>query len=290
MRSAALGLGVALIFCAVRAHGQTDAAQRFEQAKALLAKGDFSGALEAFKAATKAEPENSEYFQEFTLLRRVLNIREQLKAETDPETWQKMSRALYNYYCQHRVHGEALAIARAMYDKAGSGDTAALLAEAQLEAGENAAAATVLGQLDEAQRTLPGEILRGIALVRLDQRAAARAIAAQMDLPKDSAAAVWLLAARLLALVGSSDEAIANLTRAFECTPPNELAALRADAQGCADLETLKSNPAFGSALETKSKVKAADCGKCPNRGKDGCGLDKKKRAGCNDHEQKGQK
>jgi tetratricopeptide (TPR) repeat protein len=122
LRGCLAGLSLVLVLSGgVVALGQTDAVLQFANGKVALAKGEFQAALEAFKAATKADPENNEFFQEYTLLRRVMNIREQVKEETDAETWQKMSRALYNYYRQHKIEQEALATARALHEKAASG-------------------------------------------------------------------------------------------------------------------------------------------------------------------------
>jgi tetratricopeptide (TPR) repeat protein len=283
-----LSLAVVL-HCAAAVNAQTDAVGQFAAGKALLVKGDFQAALDAFKAATKAAPENSEFFQEYTLLRRVMNIREQLKAEEDAETWQRMSRALYNYFRQHKVNGEALAIARGLHEKASSSESAALLADAQLEAGENAAAATLLAGIAEADRTPQIDILQGIALARQGKVAEAKAIAGKLELPKDCDGPVCFDAARLYALAGDADKAIDVLKCAFECTPANQLDAVKADAKACRDLAAVSANPAFATALETKSKAAAAggcgkDCGKCPSKGNAGCGMDKGKDAGCTEH------
>lgn len=295
VRSCPVSLSLVLIICCgALASAQTEPAQQFASGKVLLAKGDFQGALEVFKAATKAEPENSEYFQEYTLLRRVINIREQLKDEEDAETWQKMSRALYNYYRQHKIDQEALATARALHEKAGSAESAALLAEAQLTAGDNVAAAALLTQLDEAQRTIQTDVLQGVALARLSKLDEAKAIAAKLELPKDCDGPLCFNAARLYALVGDAEKAIGALKCSFECTPPNQLEAVKADAKECRDLAGLTASPAFASALETKSKVAggcAKDCGKCPSKDKGGCAKDKEKEAaGCKEHEQKREK
>jgi tetratricopeptide (TPR) repeat protein len=295
VRSCAVGLSLVLILCCgAVASAQSDPVQLFASGEALLAKGDFQGALEALKAATKADPENSQYFQEYALLRRVINIREQLKDEEDAETWQKMSRALYNYYRQHKIDQEALATARALHEKAGSAESAALLAEAQLTAGDNVAAAALLTQLDEAQRTIQTDVLQGVALARLSKLDEAKAIAAKLELPKDCDGPLCLNAARLYALVGDTEKALAALKCSFECTPPNQLEAVKADAKECRDLAALTASPAFASALETKSKVVggcAKDCGKCPSKDKGGCAVGKEKEAaGCKEHEQKREK
>jgi tetratricopeptide (TPR) repeat protein len=294
LRAGLVGLSLILVLnCGVLALGQTDAAQQFANGKAALSKGEFQTALEAFKAATKADPENSEYFQEYTLLRRVMNIREQVREETDAETWQKMSRALYNYYRQHKIGQEALTTARAMYEKAPSADTAASLADAQLEAGDNAAAALLLGGRDDGQRSVQTDVLHGIALARLDKVADAKAMAAKLELPSDADGPLYFSAARLYALVGDANRATALLKTAIEGTPPNQVESLKASAKASPDLASLTASPAFAGAMEAKSKMAAGcakDCGKCPSKAKSGCAGDQKKDAppGCKEHEKKG--
>lgn len=297
MRIGSLAVGAALaliIQCGVTAAAQTDAAEQFASGKALLVKGDFQAALEAFKAATKADPDNSEYFQEYALLRRVINIREQLKDEEDAETWQKMSRALYNYYREHKISAEALAMARALHEKVDTAETAALLAEAQLLTGDNAGALAVLTKLDESARTPQTDVLHGIALAHVGRSDEAKAIATRIELPKDCDGPLCLNAARLYALTDDSAKALAALRCAFENTPVSRLEAVKAEAKECPDLAALKTAPEYASAMETKSKVTggcAKDCGKCPSKAKAGCASEKEKEhaAGCTGHEKAGE-
>ena len=295
MRRVVVSVSVIALLGSVAAWAASDAAAEFARGQALLAKADFEGALEAFKAATKAEPEISEFFQEYTLLRRVINIRAQLKEEEDADTWQTMARALYNYYRQHKIRGEALTIAKALHAKAPSGESAAILAEAQLTAGDHAAAAGLLTGLDTAERTPQTDILHGIALAHLDKAAEAKAIAGKLELPKDCDGPMCVDAARLYALVGDTDKALGLLKCALECTPPNQLDAVKAEAKECPDLAKLAAAPTFAEVMETKSKMpagcgSAAGCGKCPS--KTGCAeKDKEKEgaAGC-PHEKQGDK
>ncbi len=273
-----------------------DTAITFANGRTLLAKADFEGALQAFKIAVTAQPENSEYFQEYTLLRRVINLRAQLKDEQDPETWQKMSQALYNYYHSRKINGEALATAGALYEKVKTGETAALLAEAQLTAGDSKAAAELLAGLDQEQRTPRTDILQGIALAYQSDAAGAKTIATRLELPKDCEGPVCYDAARLYALIGDTEKALGTLKCAFECTPPNQLDVVKADAKECKDFAALVSNPAFAQALEAKSKVAAgcgsqAGCGKCPSKaGCAGAGDKDKPPAECKGHEKAGEK
>jgi tetratricopeptide (TPR) repeat protein len=278
---------------------QTDAATQFANGQAALSKGEFQTALAALKAATKADPENDEYFHEYALLRRVMHVRKQLKEETDAETWQKMSRALYNYYRLHKIAQEALAAARGLYDKAPSADSAALLADAQLEVGDNAAAAALLGGLAEEQRSVQTDVLRGIALARLDKAAEAKAVATKVKLPSDADGLLCFDAARLYALIGDTERAVAALTSAFEATPPYQLDTVKAEAKASPDLAALIASPSFASALETQSRAAsscAKDRGQCSSKSKSksesesGCAAEQKKEPACKEHEKAGGK
>lgn len=246
--------------------GPKEAAEAFAAGKALLAKGDFEGALRSFTSAAKADPENQQYFQECALLKRIVKVREQLKTEEDPEAWAVMSRSLLNYCQEYKIHGEALAVAGAMHARMKSGESAAVLADAHLALGQNEPAAALLAGLGPEQRTLRTTILEGIALARLGRLDEARACAARVDLPQDGNGPLCYDAARLYALVGDIDKALALLASAFERTPANRLAALKSDARQSTDLSRAAAADGFGKVLATESKL-PADCG----QGK-GCG------------------
>lgn len=274
---------VALV-CGMAAWAQDDsAATEFARGKTLLADGKFDEALAAFKAAAKANPDQGEYFQEFSMLQRVLNIREQLAKEESPETWEQMARALYGYYNSRKVYGEALTLAEAIHRRLNTGDSAALLASAQLRLNKNEAAAALLGGLPEAQRSATTDVLHGLALARLGKVDEAKACAEKLELPKDCGPDVCLNAARLYARVGRTEQGLAALRCAFECTPANQLPACREEAKGCPDLAPLRTDATFVQVLATESKVKG--CGGCSSSkscsaGKSTCGDKPAKEAG----------
>jgi thioredoxin-like negative regulator of GroEL len=243
-----------------------EAAAAFEKGEALLAQGNFEGAFDAFKAASQADPDEAKYFRYAALLRRVINIREQLATETDDEMWQRMSGALYTFYRIHHVDREAVTLATEMHKRAGSGETAVMLADAQLEVGENEAALKTLAALPQAQQTPHTTVLHAVALARTDGDDAAAVIARDFEMPKDCDGALCFDAARMYALVGSDDVALKTLVCAFEGTPANLLDDVKGRAKTCVDLAGLRAAPAFATALETASKVKGG-CGGCANKG-----------------------
>ncbi len=287
-RGKVCALLLVVMACGVASAGPEEAAKAFTAGKALLAKGDFDGAAKALKEAAAADPNNSAYFQEAALLKRVMNLRKQIAEEKDAETWQAMARALYGYYRQNGIQGEALTLAQALHSKAGTGESAALLADAYLAADQNEAAATLLAGLKEDAVTPRTVALRGVALARLGETDEAQALAAKFALPKEcDDAALCFDAARLYALTGDKDKALATLKCALECTPGNQLAAVRAEAKACKDLAAVAGSEEFAKVLATESKA-VGGCGKCPSRDK--CAGGEKKEAGCGTHEKSGDK
>lgn len=266
----------------------TEAAKSFDEGKALLAQGNFDGAMTAFKAALKAEPDNNAYFQECQLLSQVLKIRQQLEEEQNAEEFARVGRGLFNYYRLYKVNNEALKLATVMYVKTGSGDAAAMLADAQLALDQNADAAELLGGLDKNKTCVRGDLLRGIALARLGKLDEAKAVAAGCELPKDCDGLTCFDAARLYALIGAKEKALATLKCSFEATPASWLAAYKDEAKTCKDLQSITSDAEFEKVLATASKL--GGCGGCSNSkgcDKDKAGCKDKEKAGCQDKDKK---
>jgi tetratricopeptide (TPR) repeat protein len=262
--------------------GDPEAARSYAAGQAALAQGDLPAALAAFKAATRAEPENGTYFEEARLLKRVIDLRGQLATAPDAEAWQTMAGALYAYYTQHKLGREALPLATQMYARQATAANAAALAGAQIAAGQDAAAITLLAGLPAAQATPQTTALYGLALFHTGKTDDALAQSRQLRLPKDAAAGLCYDAARLYAALGDAPNALVQLKCAFEATPAAALPALKLDAQQAPEFKTLTAKPEFATALETKSKV-AAGCGAAGGCG----GCSKAKSGGC-EHEQAG--
>jgi thioredoxin-like negative regulator of GroEL len=248
--------------------GNPEAARAFADGQAALVKGDFAVALENYKAAAKADPDNKLYADEFALLRRVINVREQLKTETDAEAWQQMARALHGYYTQYKLTGEALVIAQALHAKAPTPQSMLCLAAAEIAAGKDTDAITLLAALPSDQQSPESQVLHGLALAHTGKLTEAKALATSLELPKDCGGQLCYDAARLYALTGDSSRALATLKCAFECTPAPMLDGLKADAKASPDLANVATAPEFAQVLETKSKMpagcgSAAGCGGC---------------------------
>ncbi len=268
--------------------GPDEASKAYEEGKALLAKGDFDKALDSFAAAAKADPENQLYSNESDMLGRIIKLRQEFKTEEDADVRAKMGQMLFNYYQHYKIRDEALAMAGVLHEKLASGDSAAMLADAQLALDKNEDAAKLLGELPADKSTARTEALHGVALARLGKAELAKAIADKWELPKEYDAQVCFDAARLYAAVGSKDKALKILQSGFEMTRAAVLDAVKAEVKDCKDLQTLASDEAFAKVMETKSKLKG--CGGCatPCSKAKAEGDQKSKDAGCKDHE-KGQ-
>jgi len=286
MRTVLLGLAVVGIVAAAPLAwaGSAEATKAFEEGKALLAKGQFDKALDAYKTAVKADPESKELTTAYTILRRVISIREQFAKEQEPEAWQQMARALLSYYQRNHIAGESLTLAGQMHEKLKNAESAAILADTQLSADKNEEALKLLTGMTKEQQSPGTTVLQGVALARLGKKDEAKAIAAKIELTKDSDADMNFNAARLYALVGENDKALKALTAALEGTPPTWLADVKNEAKTGKDFVGIAKGDEFTKVLATESKVKSCGessaCGKCPSKGK--CSGESKE-AGCKD-------
>ena len=102
---------LALFVPAALATDKENAAQAFAAGKTALKAADFTKALEQFKNATRGDPDNQQYFNAYTLLRRVIKMREQVTKEMEAEAWQQFARQLYAYYHENGISTELVSLA-----------------------------------------------------------------------------------------------------------------------------------------------------------------------------------
>jgi tetratricopeptide (TPR) repeat protein len=254
----------------VAAAGPDVGAAAFQEGRTSLAQGDFTRALASFEAAAKAVPDNSEYRQEFALVRQVVALRKSVATESDPERWGMTATALRAFYYDRGLYKEALPLDVERHRRLNSAESAALLGETQLEIGENAAAVATLGAVALKAHTPSGQWLLAIAHARTGAQAKAREMLAEIPAAPDGSAGLLFLAARVHALLGDGAEARDLLTRSLRSTPPSTLARAKDLAKACPDFRTLAEDPQFASVLATSSMVtesscsQSKSCGGCP--------------------------
>jgi hypothetical protein len=259
-----------------------DAARLFADGRALLAKADFDGALRAYAAAMQADTENDDYRMEHSVLSRVIKIRAKFDEQKDAEKWAATARSLRAFYYDNDIYSEALALDKRVHARLNTTESAAMLAETQLELGKDADAAALLGGMNDSELTPQARVLLGIAWARQKKLDEARQTAGK--LPKADEAGPGLLfdMARLASLTGDLKLAAELLTKCFEATPPSRLEGFKSYAKQCQDLGGLVKTEAFAKALRAESKVpeskcsSGTSCGKCPMRGGCSSGKDAK--------------
>jgi thioredoxin-like negative regulator of GroEL len=248
------------------------AAESFTRGKALLAQGEFEGALKAFAEAAKADRDNTSYRDQYALLRQVTKMRSRIAKEQNAEKWQETAKALRSYYYQNEIYAEALSLDRTLHSKVGNGESAARLAETLLALNMNAEADELLGGLDSKLVTPQARAFHGIALARMGKLDESRSVAEGSSIPDKASPQLLYSLARMRALLGDTSDALSLLTRCFESTPPSQLDTRKTKAKECTDLKALAATPDFGQVLKTQSKVKESSCsggtscGKCPSR------------------------
>ncbi|MGD9127685.1 MAG: hypothetical protein PVH19_09930 [Planctomycetia bacterium] len=264
-----LGVGVAV----ASADPATDS---FRKGKELLKQGELQPALRSFGAAVKADPKNSAYKVQYMQTRQAIVLQSMLENEKDPQKWQRMAAFLHAFYLKNGCLDLALEHDTAVHKKLGTAVSGMRLATTQMELKQNNAAAKTLANLPPEVKKSDWAVkaLLTVALSRDGKEDDAKKIAATILLPKELKSGRALLAARVDAIQGEDDAALANLTKAFETTPPSRLPALKEEAKTCPELASLASTDAFAKALKTESKVPesscsgGSSCATCPNRAK----------------------
>ena len=276
MRNNSIAL-LALILVALvavpAAYCQT-AAEAFTQGETQLTRGDFQDALQSYATAARADQSNQEYLQHYAIVRRVIDIRNRLEAEQDPQQWEYMARSLRAFYASERIYPELLKLEEAIHARVDSADTAAMLAETQLALNKNAEAAATLSALKPGKATDTSQSLLGVALLRSGKADQARKIAEKLSVAADATPGTMYAAARLHAGTGNAGKAVELLQKSFEATPPSALDGFKARIRECPEFASIADSREFTQVLETKSKIAeskcsgGSSCAGCPMSGK----------------------
>ena len=170
------GVCVAMLM-AVASIGRAETPQQSSaKGSALLAKGDYDDALAAYTAATRAVPGNQEYRDQYSTVRRIVQLRVQLRTEKGPQRWEYTARALHNLYVGQGLLTEAASLARELHATLKTESSAILLAETEPTMNRNAAAAEVLTSLDKGESTAASKVLLAIAIARQGKMDLAREV------------------------------------------------------------------------------------------------------------------
>lgn len=267
-----LAVGAAGLLTLATAVADDGAAQAFREGDALLQQARFEEALASYDRAAQLDGARQEYREAAAILRRVVQLRDQLADEQDPAQWERVARSLRGYYQGEGIYTASLALGRQIHERLGTAESAEMLAETQLELGQAAEARALLAGRKDLDTRPGARLLLGIALARTGENAEARSIAQAVTLPANAGAEERMRAARLQALVGDRTQALAMLAGAFEATPPSQLEAARARVKACPDFAGLNGGEEFAKVLTTQSKMaesgcsKGKTCGGCPNR------------------------
>ncbi|HOW70472.1 MAG TPA: hypothetical protein PKY77_07720 [Phycisphaerae bacterium] len=272
----------------------SDAAASSAEGQALLQKGDFAGALQAYAKAAKADSENQEYRTQYMVLRRVITLRDGLAKEKNAEKWELTARSLRNFYHMNKLYGEALPLDREMHAKANTADSAIGLAETLLALDKSADAEKLLGGLEAKVITNHTRILQGVAQARQNKVDPAKELLKGVKLTKEEEANPNVLfdLATLKSLTGDTAGGLVAITACFENVPPSQLEAVKKYAKDCKDLSAVTGSADFATALKAESKVKeskcsgGANCGTCKNAGS--CSTGAKGAAACKEEAKTG--
>ncbi len=208
------------------------------------------------------------------MARRVVELRSRLATTTDVQQWEYFAKALRAFYVSERIYPEILALDKQLHSRLNSAASAAMLADTQLAMSLDTQAVETLSKVGPEQGSPMTQALFGIALARTGKATQARRLAEGLSLPNDPAPNVVYAAARLYAVTGDSDRALASLRACFEATLPSILEGFKVHAKDCPEFAAIASTPEFARVLETKSKMPeskcsgGSSCAGCPMAGK----------------------
>jgi Flp pilus assembly protein TadD len=247
--------------------------EAFAGGKALLAKADFQGALQAFAKAARGDRQNQEYLQHYAMVRQVIALRKQLETEQDAGRWEYVARALHAFYASQGLYDESLALNQRVHAKLKSAHSALTLAETQLALNQCGDAAETLSAVDASKHTTATRALLGLALARDGKMDQARKIAEAVQLPADVGPGTVYAVARLHAAMGGKNEALGLLARCFASVAPSVQAGFKNHAKQSPEFAAWASTAEFASVLATPSKAPESkcsggtSCAGCPMRG-----------------------
>jgi thioredoxin-like negative regulator of GroEL len=257
------------------------AKEAYDRGTELLGDGDFQKALQAYSVAARADKSNQQYTQQFMLLRRVIALQNNLKKEKNPQRWQNTARALRSFYVSQGMYPQALSIDQQKHEKSNTAASASQLAETLLAMNKTADAEKVLAGLDTEKSTPSTQALLSIAIARQERVDEARKISQKVSPPNKAGPLTHYTLARMHAMVGAEDKALASLTSCLQTVAPSSAEGFKAHARQTPEFATLATTARFAEVLETKSKVSESkcsggtSCAGCPSRGN--CSKDEKK-------------
>jgi tetratricopeptide (TPR) repeat protein len=248
-----------------------NADRAFTDGNNLLAKGDMRGALKSYAEAVQADRSNTEYAQQFMLVRRVLLLEDALSKETDESQRLPICQSLRSFYVSQGLHSRALPLDEEILESLGTANAAIQLAETHLALEQQGAAARVLSALDSDDTNSATQALLAVSLARDGKLDEARKIAADTT-DTDAGPGTLYILARMRAAVGQEKPALSTLKQCFEKVPPSRLESLKSHAKACIDFASLAQADGFTEVLKTDSKVVesscsgGSSCGSCPMR------------------------
>jgi len=263
-----------LLLTVASAQAADDASAAFLQGEKLLAAGNLKDALKQYGAAVKLVGDNQEYVQQYLMVRQVVMLQSALAKETNPQRWEQTALALRTFFGAQRLHDQALTIDQAMWDRSKTSDNAIQLADTLLALDKNAEAAQLLTGLSPQQRTGASQSLLAVSLARQGKLDEAKALAGRIPAASQADPGALFMVARMHAVIGDNDRALAALKRSYEAVPPSRLDALKSLTRECKDFAQLTSLASFSTVMKTTSKVVeskcsgGSSCASCPMRGK----------------------
>lgn len=245
----------------------------YNQGAQKLSQGDLNGALSLFAQAARAERRNTQYANEYAVLRQIIQLRTNEPTIEDPAQWERIARTLHTYYAGKRLYGELLVIDEKLYDRLQTSSTAVMLAETHLALRDQESALETMLTLPEEQADAASLAVLGMLLAQAGRTDEASDVAAKIEIDDETGSGALYRLARMEAAIGNQEKTIEYLRICFERTMPSVLPSFKAHAMASSEFSRIVETPEFLAVLETESKVPESECSggsscsSCPRRG-----------------------
>lgn len=230
--------------------------------------------LAEFRAAIETElaqkPQNAALQKQLLEVKSMQRRAEMFARENNPEMAAKLGSVLRRFYYRHQMFAAAEQIDRRLLAMKPDHSRTFALGETLLNSNKNQEAAELLRHCNWREDERTGKLLTALAAARINDPETTRRLLAEIPdercTPQER-----LLAVTAAARIGDVQRAAAGVARILKEAPARENDALRKYFSG-ADFAELLPNPAFQTALQTRSSAKKHDsCAGCPNRGTSRC-------------------
>ncbi len=241
--------------------------------KAITEENKYDKALEIYAEAARRNRSEPYYRQQYSILRRVIRMKNAMDSESDNKKWQDYYSAVHGYYMMQGYFTKALELAQQASEKLDTDVVKLDLMKLLIISGNDIQAEQIAGSnAGSLSNDIRFQSLQSLLLARSGQ--SAQAIEAAENLTSSTEPSVMVNIACIYMAVGQKDMALNGIAAAIENTAPTQVPQIRLLIKNMPEFKDMLEDEAFIKAVATESKVfqsgctGGSSCGSCSLREK----------------------